>query len=172
MDGLKRPIICSTHCAVNVINGDAGDAKFTNWFLLYTMEFLRAEPWAEECWLVWHTFSLYFMSTNVTLSIQWRLVKAINGAGGNEGKRSPRIDIMIYVFFSHIYVCFLPGKILFRRSHIRDVAMKRLGPINEYCRVSSLATALAVRSLHQLLPYCNLWKAGCQSREKKKQTLQ
>ncbi|XP_016306876.1 SH3 and PX domain-containing protein 2B isoform X2 [Sinocyclocheilus anshuiensis] len=29
---------------------------------------------------------------------------------------------------------FLPGKILFRRSHIRDVAMKRLNPINEYCR--------------------------------------
>ncbi|XP_067278901.1 SH3 and PX domain-containing protein 2B isoform X2 [Pseudorasbora parva] len=29
---------------------------------------------------------------------------------------------------------FLPGKILFRRSHIRDVAMKRLKPINEYCR--------------------------------------
>uniref|UniRef100_A0A8C5F923 SH3 and PX domains 2B n=1 Tax=Gadus morhua TaxID=8049 RepID=A0A8C5F923_GADMO len=28
---------------------------------------------------------------------------------------------------------FLPGKILFRRSHIRDVAMKRLRPINEYC---------------------------------------
>lgn len=28
---------------------------------------------------------------------------------------------------------FLPGKILFRRSHIRDVAMKRLKPINEYC---------------------------------------
>uniref|UniRef100_A0A671K2Q0 SH3 and PX domain-containing protein 2B-like n=1 Tax=Sinocyclocheilus anshuiensis TaxID=1608454 RepID=A0A671K2Q0_9TELE len=27
---------------------------------------------------------------------------------------------------------FLPGKILFRRSHIRDVAMKRLKPINEY----------------------------------------
>ncbi|MEQ2220290.1 hypothetical protein ILYODFUR_003857 [Ilyodon furcidens] len=26
------------------------------------------------------------------------------------------------------------GKILFRRSHIRDVAMKRLRPINEYCR--------------------------------------
>lgn len=29
----------------------------------------------------------------------------------------------------------LPGKILFRRSHIRDVAVKRLKPINEYCRV-------------------------------------
>ncbi|KAM9450402.1 SH3 and PX domain-containing protein 2B isoform 2-T2 [Clarias gariepinus] len=29
---------------------------------------------------------------------------------------------------------FLPGKILFRRSHIRDVAMKRLRPIDEYCR--------------------------------------
>ncbi|XP_023659309.2 SH3 and PX domain-containing protein 2B isoform X3 [Paramormyrops kingsleyae] len=29
---------------------------------------------------------------------------------------------------------FLPGKILFRRSHVRDVAMKRLRPINDYCR--------------------------------------
>ncbi|XP_032080667.1 SH3 and PX domain-containing protein 2A isoform X2 [Thamnophis elegans] len=29
---------------------------------------------------------------------------------------------------------FLPGKILFRRSHIRDVAVKRLKPIDEYCR--------------------------------------
>ncbi|RXM98538.1 SH3 and PX domain-containing protein 2B [Acipenser ruthenus] len=28
---------------------------------------------------------------------------------------------------------FLPGKILFRRSHIRDVAIKRLRPIDEYC---------------------------------------
>ncbi|XP_039260716.2 uncharacterized protein LOC120336968 isoform X1 [Styela clava] len=29
---------------------------------------------------------------------------------------------------------FLPGKILFRRSHVRDVAMKRLKPIDEYCK--------------------------------------
>ncbi|XP_062927537.1 SH3 and PX domain-containing protein 2A isoform X2 [Mobula hypostoma] len=29
---------------------------------------------------------------------------------------------------------FLPGKILFKRSHVRDVAMKRLRPIDEYCR--------------------------------------
>uniref|UniRef100_A0A8C5KN33 SH3 and PX domains 2B n=1 Tax=Jaculus jaculus TaxID=51337 RepID=A0A8C5KN33_JACJA len=29
---------------------------------------------------------------------------------------------------------FLPGKILFRRSHIRDVAVKRLVPIDEYCK--------------------------------------
>ncbi|XP_017694870.1 PREDICTED: SH3 and PX domain-containing protein 2A-like [Lepidothrix coronata] len=29
---------------------------------------------------------------------------------------------------------FLPGKILFRRSHVRDVAVKRLKPIDEYCR--------------------------------------
>lgn len=27
------------------------------------------------------------------------------------------------------------GKILFRRSHIRDVAVKRLIPIDEYCKV-------------------------------------
>ncbi|NWW43144.1 SPD2B protein, partial [Pedionomus torquatus] len=37
---------------------------------------------------------------------------------------------------------FLPGKILFRRSHIRDVAVKRLIPIDEYCK-----------SLIQLPPY-------------------
>ncbi|XP_072240178.1 SH3 and PX domain-containing protein 2A isoform X6 [Leuresthes tenuis] len=29
---------------------------------------------------------------------------------------------------------FLPGKILFRRSHVRDVAMKRLRFIDDYCR--------------------------------------
>ncbi|XP_069507480.1 SH3 and PX domain-containing protein 2B isoform X2 [Ambystoma mexicanum] len=29
---------------------------------------------------------------------------------------------------------FLPGKILFRRSHIRDVAVRRLVPIDEYCK--------------------------------------
>ncbi|XP_077908561.1 SH3 and PX domain-containing protein 2B isoform X2 [Ictidomys tridecemlineatus] len=29
---------------------------------------------------------------------------------------------------------FLPGKILFRRSHVRDVAVKRLVPIDEYCK--------------------------------------
>lgn len=30
----------------------------------------------------------------------------------------------------------LPGKILFRRSHVRDVAMKRLRFIDDYCRVN------------------------------------
>ncbi|XP_050398770.1 SH3 and PX domain-containing protein 2B [Patella vulgata] len=29
---------------------------------------------------------------------------------------------------------FIPGKIIFGRSHIRDVAVKRLGPIDEYCK--------------------------------------
>ncbi|XP_072002278.1 SH3 and PX domain-containing protein 2B isoform X2 [Engystomops pustulosus] len=29
---------------------------------------------------------------------------------------------------------FLPGKILFRRSHIRDVAVRRLIPIDDYCK--------------------------------------
>ena len=33
---------------------------------------------------------------------------------------------------------FLPGKILFGRSHVREVAMKRLKPIDEYCCVSIL----------------------------------
>ena len=30
---------------------------------------------------------------------------------------------------------FLPGKIIFGRSNIRDVAEKRKEPINEYCQV-------------------------------------
>lgn len=47
---------------------------------------------------------------------------------------------MIDVFFPNICLHLLLGKILFRRSHIRDVAMKRLGPINEYCRVSERST--------------------------------
>jgi len=42
---------------------------------------------------------------------------------------------------------FLPGKILFRRSHIRDVAMKRLRPIDEYCRVRTDVT----ETLHHIL---------------------
>ena len=30
---------------------------------------------------------------------------------------------------------FLPGKKFFGRSHIREVAIKRMSPIAEYCRV-------------------------------------
>lgn len=41
----------------------------------------------------------------------------------------------------------LPGKILFRRSHIRDVAVRRLKPIDEYCRVR-----LGAGALHLLEP--------------------
>uniref|UniRef100_A0A8C9Q1J9 SH3 and PX domains 2B n=1 Tax=Spermophilus dauricus TaxID=99837 RepID=A0A8C9Q1J9_SPEDA len=41
---------------------------------------------------------------------------------------------------------FLPGKILFRRSHVRDVAVKRLVPIDEYCK-----------ALIQLPPYISQW---------------
>ncbi|XP_042159601.1 SH3 and PX domain-containing protein 2A-like isoform X2 [Oncorhynchus tshawytscha] len=36
---------------------------------------------------------------------------------------------------------FLPGKILFRRSHVRDVAMKRLRFIDDYCRLQSCLIA-------------------------------
>lgn len=35
------------------------------------------------------------------------------------------------------------GKILFRRSHVRDVAVKRLKPIDEYCRVRAPGKRLA-----------------------------
>lgn len=40
-----------------------------------------------------------------------------------------------------------PGKILFRRSHVRDVAMKRLRFIDDYCRVRPDVTA----DFHQFL---------------------
>lgn len=50
----------------------------------------------------------------------------------------------IYLFF----YCSSSGKILFRRSHIRDVAMKRLRPINEYCRVSAERQFFSSTSSH------------------------
>ncbi|CAK8675641.1 unnamed protein product [Clavelina lepadiformis] len=45
---------------------------------------------------------------------------------------------------------FLPGKILFRRSHIRDVAMKRLKPIDEYCQALLLLPDHISKSDHVL----------------------
>jgi len=36
---------------------------------------------------------------------------------------------------SSLSISSVSGKILFRRSHIRDVAVKRLIPIDEYCKV-------------------------------------
>lgn len=47
---------------------------------------------------------------------------------GLEG--GPPVPAVLSVFSSPV------GKILFRRSHIRDVAVKRLIPIDEYCKVS------------------------------------
>lgn len=40
------------------------------------------------------------------------------------------------LMFTYLFFLFLSsGKILFRRSHVRDVAMKRLRFIDDYCRV-------------------------------------
>ncbi|CAL8270612.1 unnamed protein product [Gadus morhua 'NCC'] len=44
---------------------------------------------------------------------------------------------------------FLPGKILFRRSHVRDVAMKRLRFIDDYCRGGEY-------SVHTTQPHKNM----------------
>lgn len=43
------------------------------------------------------------------------------------------------------------GKILFRRSHIRDVAVKRLVPIDEYCKVRLMSSAFGVWLVRVLL---------------------
>lgn len=50
------------------------------------------------------------------------------------------IYVLIYSAFKHLilkisFASSSPGKILFRRSHVRDVAMKRLRFIDDYCRV-------------------------------------
>lgn len=49
-----------------------------------------------------------------------------------------------------------PGKILFRRSHIRDVAVKRLIPIDEYCKVrlrGASSAAACVCPVGGVLPF-------------------
>ncbi|KAF7253925.1 SH3 and PX domain-containing protein 2A, partial [Varanus komodoensis] len=46
-----------------------------------------------------------------------------------------------------------PGKILFRRSHIRDVAVKRLKPIDEYCRGHFLIYVSLQQALVKLPPH-------------------
>ena len=45
------------------------------------------------------------------------------------------------------------GKILFRRSHIRDVAVKRLIPIDEYCKVSWDASTIFPRGCSVCFPF-------------------
>lgn len=45
------------------------------------------------------------------------------------------------------------GKILFRRSHIRDVAVKRLIPIDEYCKVSRDANTIFPRGCSVLFSF-------------------
>lgn len=49
------------------------------------------------------------------------------------------------------------GKILFRRSHVRDVAVKRLKPIDEYCRVRALREHLTPHQ-HWAFPYGYFWQ--------------
>lgn len=56
-----------------------------------------------------------------------------------------------------------PGKILFRRSHVRDVAMKRLRFIDDYCRVRQMWLQTSISSpclLRGTLGNLSLWKVG------------
>lgn len=46
--------------------------------------------------------------------------------------------IRIFCVFCYIHLtvlCFSSGKVLFRRSHIRDVAVRRLKHLDNYCKV-------------------------------------
>lgn len=88
------------------------------------------------------------------------------GKKNTEGKKSPRIDIMIYVFFSNIHVC-----TFFQERSCSGGAISEMWPWKDWDPSTSTAgwangATLAVRSLYQRLPYYNLWKAGCQGREK------
>ncbi|NWT54120.1 SPD2A protein, partial [Erythrocercus mccallii] len=72
-------------------------------------------PWSQCRW------SMFPPKMFVVLSLQMQLLDKFPIEGG---QKDPKQRI----------IPFLPGKILFRRSHVRDVAVKRLKPIDEYCR--------------------------------------
>ncbi|CDQ58262.1 unnamed protein product [Oncorhynchus mykiss] len=61
---------------------------------------------------------------------------------------------------------FLPGKLLFRRSQVRDVAVKRLKHLNDYCRVRTkyLVFVFAVNDvlLAALKANCSLTLPTCE----------
>ncbi|XP_044293987.1 SH3 and PX domain-containing protein 2A isoform X2 [Varanus komodoensis] len=71
--------------------------------------------WSDStCQMIYRRYSKFF-------DLQMQLLDKFPIEGG---QKDPKQRI----------IPFLPGKILFRRSHIRDVAVKRLKPIDEYCR--------------------------------------
>jgi hypothetical protein len=51
---------------------------------------------------------------------------------------------------------FLPGKKIFGRSHVREVAMKRLNPIDEYCR-NLVRLPPKVSECDTVLQFFNVW---------------
>lgn len=59
-------------------------------------------------------------------------------------------DSSVVVFLMEMY-CFVlsSGKVLFRRSHIRDVAVKRLKHLDNYCKVR--------RRPHVTTPHSQIW---------------
>lgn len=58
---------------------------------------------------------------------------ARRGCAGNQSDSKECVGVVLTC--PHLPTSPVSGKILFRRSHIRDVAVKRLIPIDEYCKV-------------------------------------
>ncbi|KAI1236222.1 hypothetical protein IHE44_0001500 [Lamprotornis superbus] len=87
---------------------------------------LPAHPYQEKVYIINVTWSdltsqIIYRRYSKFFDLQMQLLDKFPIEGG---QKDPKQRI----------IPFLPGKILFRRSHVRDVAVKRLKPIDEYCR--------------------------------------
>lgn len=65
----------------------------------------------------------------------WRPAKMLRSQGRGPRGMESQVTMESLPGITWLTSISLPGKILFRRSHIRDVAVRRLKPIDEYCRV-------------------------------------
>ena len=65
----------------------------------------------------------------------WWPAKMLRSQGRGNERIASQVPMAALPRVTQLTNISLPGKILFRRSHIRDVAVRRLKPIDEYCRV-------------------------------------
>lgn len=112
---------------------------FPPYFLMFTMQFRtvqdvkvvdvekRRNPSKHYVYLINVTYSdasshVIYRRYSTFFDLQMQILDKFPIEGG---QKDPKQRI----------IPFLPGKVLFRRSHVRDVAMKRLRHLDDYCRV-------------------------------------
>ncbi|KAG5830913.1 hypothetical protein ANANG_G00298280 [Anguilla anguilla] len=111
---------------------------FPPYFLMFTMQFRtvqdvkvvdvekRRNPSKHYVYLINVTYSdasshVIYRRYSTFFDLQMQILDKFPIEGG---QKDPKQRI----------IPFLPGKVLFRRSHVRDVAMKRLRHLDDYCR--------------------------------------